>query len=338
VVLSETSKSRIQFVPFFIPRSHGTDLSIKIQTYRKAAPPADWSMLEEKSVSLDEAASRKLLSALRMHLAVAEEGADGDYIVIKVAEGTAHFGEIEPEAVATAITRVLSRPDIAKHLASTELSDELIGAFKGAIRLKEMRSAVAKLRQHLDGSETAESVYQAWCKEHSWAFGNAYVMTDAVRDISAGDSIDLLMPTVISGYRDIVELKRPDVDVLNYDVSHRNYYFASDVSKAIGQIHRYMDVLHEVAANGLRDHPEIVAYHPRAIIVAGRSIGWQPDRLKALHGLNSRLNGIMIMTYDQLLAQGERLVDILSSEQGSLFDEPAAELPVFDDEEGDLPF
>ena len=85
---------------------------------------------------------------------------------------------------------------------------------------------------------------------------------------------------VISGYRDIVELKRPDMRVLLYDEDHRNFYFSADVSRAIGQCHRYLDVLHEVAAQGLLDHPEIVAYHPRRIIVIGRSARWLWSSLK----------------------------------------------------------
>jgi len=130
---------------------------------------------------------------------------------------------------------------------------------------------------------------------------------------SPGDHLDLLLPTVISGYRDIVELKRPDMTVLYYDEQHNNYYFSADVSKAIGQCHRYLDILHEVAAKGLLDHPEIVAYHPRAIIVIGRSARWKTEQLRALHGLNSRLAGLTVMTYDQLLAQGERLIEMLSA-------------------------
>jgi hypothetical protein len=44
--------------------------------------------------------------------------------------------------------------------------------------------------------------------------------------------------------------------------------------------------------------------------------------MRALHGLNSRLAGITVMTYDQLLAQGERLVAVLSEQSRS----PAADL------------
>jgi len=182
--------------------------------------------------------------------------------------------------------------------------------------------AVASIRQNLEQGKCDEQIYQEWCEKHSWAFGNAYVVRDELRSISISDKIDLLLPTVIAGYRDLVELKRPDKKVLNYDEEHRNYYFSADVSKAIGQSHRYLDILHEVAAKGLLDHPEIVAYHPRAIVVIGRSHDWESEKLKALHGLNGRLSGIMVMTYDHLLAQGERVIEMLGG-QNMAAGEPA---------------
>jgi hypothetical protein len=99
--------------------------------------------------------------------------------------------------------------------------------------------------------------------------------------------------------------------------SQRNRDKDPDLQKAtttssIGQVHRYLDVLQEVAGHGLRDHPEILAYHPRAVIVIGRSNTWNSDQLKALHGLNSRLSGVSLMTYDQLLSMGDRLLEIMN--------------------------
>jgi len=312
VVLEESTKRRVIFIPFFIPHSDHTELAGKIITYRKRTPPLDWITVEEKSVSLSENATRKLLSALRSHLAVAKEGEDGDYLLIRVAEGTAFLGEHDPAQVAAALTRVLSQRDVVEHLRDTELSSELVGALRGAIKLNEMRAAVAQLRALLESGEYGEDVYQEWCESHSWAFGNAYVVRDEVRNISAGDRLDILLPSVIAGYRDLVELKRPDMSVLKYDEGHRNYYFSTDVSKAIGQSHRYLDILHQVAAKGLLDHPEIVAYHPRAIVVIGQSHDWDEEKLRALHGLNRRLAGITVMTYSHLLAQGERLIEMLA--------------------------
>jgi hypothetical protein len=86
------------------------------------------------------------------------------------------------------------------------------------------------------------------------------------------------------------------------------------------------------AGKGLRDHPEIVAYHPRAVVVIGRSNEWDQDVHRALHGLNRRLSGIKIMTYDHLLAQGERLLDTLQSGSNE------TKLPTESDFEDDIPF
>ncbi len=313
VVISETTKSRVVMIPFFVPHTDHTELAIKIVTYRKAPPPMDWAIVEEKSVSLKEDASRKLLKAMQSHLAVCEENDNGNYLVIRVTEGTADIGKHDPMSVAKALTNVLSQEGVVEHLANTDLCDELLTAFRGAIRLKEMRAAVAMLREHLEQGDNDEQTYQRWCEQHTWAFGSCYVIRDNVRTISAGDKLDLILPTVMSGYRDLVELKRPDMCVLNYDGHHQNYYFAADVSKALGQCHRYLDIFHEAAANGLRDHPEVMAYHPRATLVIGRSNNWQTEMFKTLHGLNRRLNGITVMTYDQLLAQGERLIEILAA-------------------------
>ena len=337
IILHESSKKRVVLVPFFVPRTEGVDLAIKIVSYRKGDGPTFWIIVEEKSISLDEAASRRLLRGLRDHLAVADDKAEGNYLLIRVSDGTAQIGEHDPAAIAAALTKVLSSSEIVNHLADAELSDELIKAFRGAIRLSEMRTAVNQLRTYLDAGEDSERIYQQWCENHSWAFGNAYVLRDEVREISPGDHIDLLLPTVISGYRDIIELKRPDMSVLLYDEPHRNYFYSADVSRAIGQCHRYLDVLHEVAAQGLRDHPEIVAHHPRAIIVIGRSQNWITEQLKALHGLNSRLAGVTVMTYDQLLAQGERLIEMLSSQSAQEEEISIEELQTWTDDD-DVPF
>ncbi|MFC1319554.1 MAG: DUF4263 domain-containing protein [gamma proteobacterium symbiont of Ctena orbiculata] len=312
VLLHETSRSRVTLVPFFIPHSDHTELSVKLVSYAKQPPPNDWVVNEEKSLTLNGAASQKLLSALKDHLAVADQENDGSYLLLRVSEGTADIGQHDPQMVAKALAKVLSREDIVHHLDGSDLSDELVNSLRSAIRLREMQSAVAGLREKLQQGEADEQVYQVWCQTHSWAFGNAYVVNDEVRNITASDNLDMLLPTVIAGYRDLVELKRPDMDVLRYDKAHRNHYWSADVSRAIGQCHRYLDILHEVAANGLRDHPEIVAYHPRAIIVIGRSNDWEANQLRALHGLNHRLTSVTVMTYDQLLAQGERLLSIVA--------------------------
>jgi hypothetical protein len=317
VVLHQSSKTKVTAIPFFIDRSSGKDVTLKIQTEKKGKPPLNWFIAEEKSISLNAEATIALYSSLKKFLSLTEHDTDGEYIIIKPQEGKQSFGNHNSEEVASAILGILNRPEIATHLAGKELSNELINAFRNSIKLQELRSAVAQLREHLDNDVKDEQIYQKWCEEHPWVFGNSFLVNDNVRSISASDKVDLMFPSVMTGYRDLVELKRPDMEVLNFDTSHKNYYFTSEVSKVIGQCHRYLDVFQEEASRGLRDHPEIVAYHPKATIVIGRSHNWNELKHKALHGLNRRLNCISIITFDQLLSQGERMIEIISEEHNT---------------------
>jgi hypothetical protein len=82
VILCDSSKRRVMVVPF-------------------------WAVVEEKSLSLREAEARKLQNALRAHLAVAESGEAGNFLLIRVAEGTAQLGAHDPAQVAAALMKVL---------------------------------------------------------------------------------------------------------------------------------------------------------------------------------------------------------------------------------------
>lgn len=311
VVIHETSKSKLQALGFFIPHSDHTGFALKLEGYKRAKD-RPWEEDKVKTLPLSEPATLELFKYLQAHLPVAAQSETGEFILIRVANGEANLTGHDPQALAGALIKVLSQAELVEHLVNTELTHELTTALRGAVRLNEMRSAVAELRSNLSRGEAGEQTYQIWCEKHCWAFGNAYVVRDEVRAVSTGDNLDLILPCVIAGYRDIVELKRPDMEVLLYDKAHKNFYFSADVSKAVGQCHRYLDILHEAADNGLLDHREVVAYHPRATIVIGRSNIWSEEQQRALHGLNRRMHGITVMTYDHLLAQGERLLEVMS--------------------------
>lgn len=55
---------------------------------------------------------------------------------------------------------------------------------------------------------------------------------------------------------------------------------------------------------------------------------WTDEQQRALHGLNRRMHGISVMTYDHLLAQGERLIDMMNP----VSDDPAPAPAIEDDD------
>ncbi len=315
IILHDTTRTRITCMPYYIPRSSGSnDIALQIKRFNKSKVQGltgpQIQLDEDVTINLQDSAVRLLAVTLTDYLQIANHDA-GNYLVLRMNEGVTDISNQDPALVSKVIANILSDKEVIEYFQNQELSEEIIAALKGHIKIKELKNALEKLRSMLDTGDSKESSYQSWCEEHSWVFGNAYAVNDKIRNISAGDSLDIIIPIVTSGYRDLIELKRPDKNILQFDESHHNYYFSSDVSKAIGQTHRYLDVFAEEAATGLKGKPEIIAYHPRAVIVIGRSNDWVPDQFKALHGLNRRLNGITVMTYDHLLTQGERLLQVV---------------------------
>jgi Shedu protein SduA, C-terminal len=309
VVIHDSRAKHIRIVPFYVSRSNGSQLHVRIEYWRKKFGLPLWPL---QALSLNAADCRELHRVLGDFLQIAKQDDEGDYIVLRLDGGAVDLTSADPATIAGSLVSILSKPDIAKYLTTRELSFELLQGLRTVMRYQELRTAVDELRLNLETGVTDEQTYQRWCNRHSWAFGNAYLVNDTVRSIGIGDQVDALLPSVRSGLRDIIELKRPNMPVLHWDTTHRDYFFSQDVSRAIGQCHRYLDVLQEEAVRGLRDHPEVVAYHPRAMIVIGRSHDWDDNQQKALHGLNARLNSISVMTYDHLLAQGENALQLLA--------------------------
>src|SRR5271156_789213 len=124
ILLHDSSKSRVLLIPFFVPHSDHSELAIKIVTFDKKAGTT--VPVENKSISLGEESSRRLLQSLQTHLQVAETGETGSFILIRVLDGMAQLGASDPLKVARALTTVLSQPEIVKHLEQTELSGALL--------------------------------------------------------------------------------------------------------------------------------------------------------------------------------------------------------------------
>ena len=84
-------------------------------------------------------------------------------------------------------------------------ASDFVGERSPISRVRELRDSVAELTNHLREGIADEYVYQRWYESHSWAFGNAYVVNDTLRSISATDQVDLLLPLNLGGFRDLIE-------------------------------------------------------------------------------------------------------------------------------------
>lgn len=113
---------------------------------------------------------------------------------------------------------------------------------------------------------------------------------------------------------DIIEIKTHLKNVLMWDSSHHNFYFSSEMSKAIVQTTNYMDAIIQRRFQDQEDHTKITnftdeenLYHPRGIIIISSK-----EKLSTKRGedeklrrdftkLRNSLHNIEILTFDEII-------------------------------------
>jgi hypothetical protein len=127
---------------------------------------------------------------------------------------------------------------------------------------------------------------------------------------------------------DIIEIKTHLASVLQWDKSHKNFYFSAEISKAIVQAKNYMDLIirerfknqtDKIAITQSTDEENL--YHPRAIIIISSAdkltnFKDEPEKLKRdFTKLRNGLHDIEILTFDEVLDIADEYITNISEER-----------------------
>jgi len=180
-------------------------------------------------------------------------------------------------------------------------------------KLEEFKSRLRKNYPETRGKNS----WQTWIYENDWLFGIHYQKPIEKEKIGFNSIPDFLFPT-LDGFLDILEIKRPSIEVIKEDSSHRgSYMWASETNKAIGQVINYiyqielnqlqlMQKINEIY--GEKYKSAIFTIKPRGFILVGESNVWKDMDKKAFRKLNYSLHGIEVLTYTDLYNRGEKII------------------------------
>ncbi|MFL9829400.1 Shedu anti-phage system protein SduA domain-containing protein [Flavobacterium sp. ST-87] len=211
--------------------------------------------------------------------------------------------------------------------------------FKAGHIIKKMTAGLMKNAQILSLQEIiikyeklltenpAESEWQKFFDEYITLFDSRYVHKVNYKNIATGITKypDLVLVDIY-GYIDFYELKKSSTDLIQYDKSHKTWFWSKDVSMVIAQVSDYIQKSKENAlpyAKTIKEETEtdteqgleVNIINPRAIIVIGHTKQLDTEK-KRNHFKNLResLKDIEFVLYDELL---ERLKNLLASIQTS---------------------
>jgi hypothetical protein len=154
-------------------------------------------------------------------------------------------------------------------------------------------------------SEQEESEWQAFFKKNLLILNPGYMKIIERPNISLAIKFPDFLLITIEGYADLYEIKTPATPLLAYDQSHKNYYWSSDISKAIAQIENYVDTLNKNSqglVEELRDQIELKIVRPRGYIIAGHSSQLREQKKNDnFRLLNEALKSTEVLPYDSFL-------------------------------------
>jgi Domain of unknown function (DUF4263) len=135
-----------------------------------------------------------------------------------------------------------------------------------------------------------------------------------------------MLRRTVDNYLEIVEIKTAFTESLFVHDRARDLYFPSaKLSPVIGQVMRYIEEVERNRDSILaKDEADTLKIRARAIVGRDHTAGEQA----ALRNLNAHLHRIEIITFDQLVRIGERVMSIFESpEQPRECDDFDEEIP-----------
>jgi hypothetical protein len=274
---------------------------------------------------LDGAALENLIARLHAipRFTSIEEAAGS--VVIPLNGTKIDLGSEQLEAIAPSLSDLLSSEEGIRAIERGLLTNESLDNLRAAAQHARYKRAVAELWAMMDDPSQTEHDFQRWFEAHDWVFGTDYIGRLHAHVIDLNAKADFL-PVTIDGFVDVLELKRPDAQVLEYDQSHDLYYPSRELSKALAQAIHYLRVINE---NRLRLTElwkqdlagydiGVEVFRPRAIIVIGRSEGWNDGQHQAWRNLKTTLQNIELLTFDHVVGRASQFVSQYDNESEAI--------------------
>jgi hypothetical protein len=158
---------------------------------------------------------------------------------------------------------------------------------------------------------TSEAEFQKHLAQNPWLFGSEYSELLSCRTWTRDDQLDYMLRRTVDNYLEIVEIKTAFADSLFVRDRDRDLYYPSaKLSPVIGQVMRYIEEVERNRDSILaKDDVETLKIRARAIVGRDHSTGEQA----ALRNMNAHLHRIEIITFDQLVRIGERVISIFGA-------------------------
>jgi hypothetical protein len=169
------------------------------------------------------------------------------------------------------------------------------------------------------GGSSSESVWQKFLHSHILTLLNTYAFVIEKQSVQIDGKYPDFMLVDAYGYLDVYEIKKPQTRLLKYDRGRNNYYWDSELTRAIVQTEKYISNVqrnrYELETKFRKKRVKVQIVRPRGFIIAGRRADLKGEEIQEdFRVLNDSLKNIDVICFDDLLDNLRALFDRLTSE------------------------
>ena len=152
-----------------------------------------------------------------------------------------------------------------------------------------------------------EQKWQKFFRTYIQVFNPTYATIFEKKNISLSGDFPDFVPIDIYGYLDIYEIKKPNTKLLILDRSRKNYYWSSEVAKAISQVENYIDNATRLAPSIKEsikkfEGVEVKIVKPRGFIIVGTRNQLKGEKMEDdFKILSNSMKNIEVILFDDIL-------------------------------------
>ena len=196
-------------------------------------------------------------------------------------------------------------------------SVSVVNILKASTQIKTLKEIAQEIKSEIKNTRS-ESWWQAYIHKNILIIQQGYIQAiEKMNVIIGGTKYPDYSLVTHDGFLDILEIKKPSTPLLKLDPSRDNYYWESEVSKAIIQVENYIEHISRNAdpvRSYIKDTYKIdlKVVRPRGIILAGESLLFNNQKQKDdFRLLTQASKNITFVTYDELVTRLENYIEVL---------------------------
>lgn len=192
-----------------------------------------------------------------------------------------------------------------------------VNLLKATAQIKTLKELATDLSTALS-STYSEHHWQTYIKKNILIIQQGYISAIDKMNVAIGDTKypDFMLVTH-DNYLDILEIKKPNTKLIKLDKDRNNYYWDTEITKAVIQVENYIEYVQhhaDIVRNYIRDRLKIdlKVVRPRGIILAGNTSAFTDIKERDDYRLLSlSTKNITFLTYDELLNRLNNYIKVL---------------------------